>query len=458
MKPKKPPNTDPQKDLFRVELEDIIDHRHPMVTLSTQIPWEDFDAAFSPRYCADNGRPAIATRLMVGLHYLKHTFDLSDAEVVVRWVENPYWQYFCGMKYFEHEPPIDPSSMSRWRSKQGEAGAEELLAATVKAGLRSGVVKPSSFLRINVDTTVQEKAAAHPTDARLYQRMRERLASLARRQGVELRQSYARKGKNALMMAGRYAHARRMSQSRREIRNLRTYLGRVKRDVERKIMGNAYLERVFAEALAMAQRLLDQKRDGKNKLYSIHAPEVECISKGKAHKKYEFGVKVGVVTTSRDNFVIGMKALAGNPYDGHTLSACVAQAERMTGKEITGDVFVDRGYRKHDYKGSANVNIGKSRRGLCPTMRKWMKRRAAIEPIIGHMKNDGKLGRNWLKGTEGDSINALLCGCGQNLRKLLRKAFLLRIFTCLLIAYSQIAQRRSRAPVFQLNSIALVII
>lgn len=436
--PKTKCDTELQGDLFQVELIDLVDMRHPLVILAGQIPWNDFDEAFQPLYCPDNGRCGIPTRLMVGLHYLKHTYDLSDEETVKRWVENPYWQYFCGSKWFEYELPIDPSSMTYWRKKIGEGGAEEMIAGTIKAGLKSGVIKKSSFKKVNVDTTVQEKAITYPTDAKLYNRMRDKLAKAAKKNDVSLRQNYVRIGKKSLLMVSRYMHARQAKRAKRELKKLRNYLGRVTRDIERKISGDAAKEAVFEKMLAMAHRLYNQKRNDKNKLYSIHAPEVECISKGKAHKKYEFGVKVGVVTTSRDNFVIGMKALHGNPYDGHTLAACIEQACRLTGKELDGEAFVDRGYRKHDYEGPATVHIvGKGIKRAKRSLREWLKRRSAIEPVIGHMKTDGKLGRNYLAGIEGDEVNAVLCGCGQNMRKLLSNISFLPIYSRLLTALNQ---------------------
>jgi len=427
--------------MFRVELEDLVSLEHPLVRLSRQIPWEQFDKEFDPLYCQSFGRPAIATRLMVGLHYLKHTHNLSDEDTVARWVENPYWQYFCGMKYFEHKVPIDPSSMTRWRKKVGEAGAEQMLAATVEAGLKQGVIKPKSFNRVIVDTTVQEKAVCYPTDSRLYHAMREKLTAMAAERGVPLRQSYERLSKNALLMASRYSHARQMNRARKEIKKLKNYLGRVARDIERKIQGDTEKQEAFAEALAMARRLLEQQRKSKNKLYSIHAPEVECISKGKSHKKYEFGVKVGIVTTSKESFVIGVKALPGNPYDAHTLARSVESAEKITGKKLSGDILVDRGYRGHDYEGPATVRVVGMKKKEKPWRWRWKRRRAAIEPIIGHMKNDGQLGRNQLAGTEGDKINPILCGAGQNIRKLLREilfARLCRSLHCLILACGRI--------------------
>lgn len=429
MTPKRvPQETEKQTDMFRVELEDLVNLGHPLVCLAAQIPWDQFDEAFDPLYCPDTGRPAIATRLMVGLHYLKHTYNLSDEDTVARWTENPYWQYFCGMRCFEYDVPIDPSSMTRWRKKVGEAGAAQMLSATVEAGLKQGVIKPKSFKRVIVDTTVQEKDVRYPTDSQLYYTMREKLVAMAAQRGVPLRQSYVRLAKKALLMASRYAHARQMKRARREIKKLKNYLGRVARDIERKIRGDKEMQEAFAQSLAMANRLLEQQRTSKNKLYSIHAPEVECISKGKAHKRYEFGVKVGIVTTEKESFVIGLKTFPGNPYDGHTLAQSMKNAERITGSTLKGDVLVDRGYRGHNYEGPATVHIVGKRKKEKPWRWRWKRRRAAIEPIIGHMKNHGRLARNHLAGTQGDKINPILCGAGQNIRKLLREILFAPLF------------------------------
>jgi len=236
-----------------------------------------------------------------------------------------------------------------------------------------------------------------------------------------LRQSYERVSKLALAKNGRYAHARQLARAKREQRRLRTYLGRVIRDIERKLP-EVHAARMN-KLLEVAKRILAQQRHDKNKVYSMHAPETECISKGKAHKKYEFGVKVGVVSTSRESFVVGMQALPGNPYDGHTLKASLEQVERLTGR-LPKEAYVDRGYKGHGVN-DTDVWIAGARRGVTPSIKKKLKRRNAVEPVIGHMKNDGRLGRSFLKGMAGDAINALLCGAGHNLRKILRQlAFL----------------------------------
>lgn len=419
----------PQMELFKTPLKKIINTKHALCILAAKIQWSEFDNAFGPLYCEGKGRPGNPTRLMVGLHYLKHTYNLSDEEVVLQWLENPYWQYFCGNEYFEHDFPIDASSMTRWRKRVSVAGMEKLLGETINAGLDIGVLKKASMNKLNVDTTVQEKAISFPTDAKMYHRMREMLVNMSKDHGVTLRQSYKFKSKRSLFMSGRYSHARQMRKFNRELRRLRTYLGRVVRDIERKTAGDEALSNIFSEPLSLAQRVLNQRRQDKNKLYSLHAPEVECIAKGKAHKKYEFGCKVSIAATSRECFVVGMKAHHGNPYDGHTLKDAVLQAESITDLKAK-EIYVDRGYKGHNYKGDALVHIaGRGKRRLKASIRKWLKRRSAIEAVIGHAKTDGRLGRNFLMGREGDNINAILSGCGYNIRKLL-KVLLFCLFFC----------------------------
>jgi IS5 family transposase len=303
----------------------------------------------------------------------------------------------------------------------GEEGVEKLLSATIQAGLSCGAIKQKSFDNVIVDTTVQEKAIAYPTDAKLYHKMRIRLVSIAKKYEIALRQSYERVGKKAFVNCNRHFHSKRNNQAEQELRHLKTMLTRVRNDMVRKIRNNDNLKSEFQEILDLADRLLVQKRDDKKKLYSIHAPEVECISKGKVRKQYEFGNKVSITTTSKEGFVIGALGLHGNPYDGHTLAMSVRQCERLISRKLK-NIWVDLGFRGHDYIGSATVNLcgfGVELPGnLSRSQRRLYKRRASIEPIIGHMKNDGRLGRNYLLGVEGDKMNVILCACGQNLRLL----------------------------------------
>ncbi len=423
MKPKEPANR-PENDLFRMELENLIDRRHELVRLSEVIDWDGIASEFGALYVDRKGRPGIPTRLMAGLLYLKATFKLSDEDVVRRWVENPYWQFFCGETYFRHELPIHPTSLTRFRKRIGEDGCELLLSHTIDAGLKTKTVEQRDLDQVVVDTTVMEKAIAHPTDSRLYHRSRERLVKLAKSHGISLRQSYARKSRHALAKVGRYGHARQYKRLRRETKRLRTWLGRVVRDIERKTADQPDQQAIFAQELALAHRLLKQQRHDKRKLYSLHAPEVECISKGKVRKPYEFGVKVSVATTLRSNFVLASHAMPGNPYDGHTLSKTLLRCFETAGVVVKA-AFVDRGYCGCQSTDYMQLTIAGQRRGMTKTLKRKLKRRNAIEPIIGHMKAEGHLDRNYLKGTLGDAINALMAGAGQNLRMILKKLRLL---------------------------------
>jgi IS5 family transposase len=422
MKPQMPPDL-PTDDLFRNRLDNLIDRRHELVKLAELIDWRHFDREWGEAFC-ENGRPAIATRLIAGLHYLKHTYGLSDEQVVQRWSENPYWQYFCGETYFQHELPLNPSSLTRWRQRLGDTGMESLLGATIDAAIESKAVTLRDLKRVTVDTTVQEKAIAFPTDSKLYNRARERLVRLAKAHGVPLRQSYVRLGPRLLFKNNRYGYARQTRRMRRTTSKLKTVLGRVVRDIERKLANQPEQVRAtFAEPLALSKRLIAQQRQDKNKLYAMHAPEVECIAKGKVPKRYEFGVKVSIATTNRCNLVVGAQSMPGNPHDGHTLKQALQQVERLTGQRPER-CYVDLGYRGHDVN---DVTVFKARQkhDVTTSIRRELKRRNAIEPIIGHMKSDGLLHRNYLKGVQGDALNVILCGAGQNLRLILRH---LRIF------------------------------
>lgn len=400
----------------KTELARLINAEHPLVKLAQAIDWRSFDEQFGVSYSSGTGRPGISTRLMVALHYLKYTHDLSDEAVLRGWVENPYWQYLSGMVFFCHEMPIDPSSMSRWRGRISEAGAEGLLKETLEAGLRLQIIKPSQLKRVNVDTTVQQKYIRFPTDSRLYDRMRQRLVKAAQEEGIALRQSYVRVGKRLLTQQSRYAHAKQWTRARRCTRKLHTILGRVIRDIERKC---ARPSAETHELLTLARGLHLQKRNDKGKLYSVHAPEVECISKGKAHKRYEFGCKVSLGVTSKGGWIVAAQVQEGNPYDGHTLKTTMDQLLSMTGKEPE-HVYADMNYRGHDYQGESQVHVDRRRRGgVAVSVWRWMKRRAAIEPSIGHLKEERRMERNRLKGSEGDKINAILSAAGMNFAKLL---------------------------------------
>lgn len=356
--------------------------------------------------------------MIAGLLYLQHTFALSDESLISTWIENPYWQHFCGEIHFQHAPPIDPSSLTRWRQRIGEAGVERLLSESIAAARRGKVVKEKSFDKVIVDTTVMEKAIAYPTDSQLLEKGRQHLVKLAESLGIGLRQNYNREAPRLAAQVARYAHAKQFRRMRAVLKTQRTILGRVWRDMQRKLSADQGDTVFVRTTLAKVKRLLTQQRTDKNKLYSLHAPEVECIAKGKVRQPYEFGVKVSIATTHKEGLVVGIKSMPGNPYDGHTLPSAVEQVAMLTHRTPKA-VFVDRGYRGIEVPGVSIWRSGQ-KRGVTPSIKKAIHRRSAIEPAIGHMKSDGRLRRNWLKGALGDALHAMLWGAGHNLRMILR--------------------------------------
>lgn len=417
MRPPKPqPNN--QQDLFRSRLDNIINMRHELALLAQLIDWERLDSHYG-QFFSEEGRPAIPSRMMIGLHILKHTYGLSDEEVCAKWIENPYFQYLCGETFFQHNFPIERSSMTHWRNRVGDESLKELLQESLTVGLKTKALKPQDLTKISVDTTVQEKAITFPTDAKLHYKAIEKLGEAAKEHGIDLRQSYVRVAKESLIMVGRYRHAKQMKRAKKSMRKLHTYLGRLLRDIERKA---PEMDGELLKAFLKAQRIYHQETHDKHKLLSWHAPEVECISKGKAHKPYEFGCKVSVVTTVKPSkaghFVLQSTALHGNPYDGHTLKGAIDQYVQDIGVKPQR-IYVDKGYKGHDP--SLKLNVFKSgQKRLAPQIKKEMKRRSVIEAVIGHLKNDGHLGRNYLKGRLGDKINAVSAAIGHNFRLLLR--------------------------------------
>ena len=340
-------------DFFRSRLDQMIDPRHPLTVLAQRLPWEQIQARMTPKFAhqsrplqhveeppdlqgtmvsvsggkiSNAGRPRLSMRLMVALTLLKNSFDLSDEELVQRFAENVYWQYFAGYDYFEPRTPCDATQIGRFRTALGEAGLEELLRSTLNAAVDLGAVKKSEFERVIVDTTVQEKSIAHPVDSRLLDIARRRVVAVAKRCGMVLKQTFEAEGRVLRRQAGGYAYAKQFKRLKRVVKRQRTILGIVIRDIRRKLpgnTGNTGNTAVLASLntwLECAERIRTQQRQGKRKLYALHAPEVECIAKGKARKPYEFGVKVSVAVTHKQGLLVGARSFPGNPWDGHTLA------------------------------------------------------------------------------------------------------------------------------------------
>ena len=424
MRPRKPDPT-PQSDMFRESLEAILDPRHELLGLAARIDWDRLDGLYGATFVEHVGRPGLPTRLMVGLHLLKHIKGLSDEAVCAAWVENPYFQAFCGETHFQHRLPADRSSMTHWRKRMDGDKLEALLAETISIAMASGAVSERQLERVTVDTTVQTKAVAHPTDSHLMLRAIEWLNRTAKAHDVRLRQSYLRVARRARKEAARLMHGRGHKQAKAHLRFMRTRLGRLIRDIERKIAGDPVRMKALASVLERARTIHGQKPGDTKKLYAFHAPEVECIGKGKARTRYEFGVKASLATTNErckgGQCVLGAMSLPGNPYDGHTLGDQLDQVARVTGRK-THRAYVDRGYRGHGLnRDGLEIHVSHTRGIASPTIKRELRRRNAIEPVIGHMKQDGHLERNALKGTAGDVINVMLCAIGHNLRLLLAR-------------------------------------
>lgn len=415
-----------QEDIFRGRLSNELNPKHEMMILSRLIPWDSLEVEFADLYQSVRnvgGQPPKPIRLMIGILLLQHLHNLSDEQVVRTWVENPYWQFFCGYDFLQWNFPIDPSSLTRFRDRIGANRMEKILSLTISVAVKSEVVKVKDLKKVIVDTTVMPKNIEFPTDSKLYNKARERLVKLAAKNGIALRQNYNLIAKTLLRKISGYLHAKQMKRARKAIKHLRTIVGRVVRDVERKIGSSKNLSEIFTPILTQTKRLLTQQRKDKNKLYSLHEPDVACISKGKARQHYEFGCKVSITTTHKQGLVISSEALPGNPYDGHTLKPALESSERITGVEIDS-ACVDRGYKGHGVESDplrnhTKIFISGQRRGLTKSLKKQLQRRSAIEPMIGHMKQEGKLGLCRLKGIVGDQINALLTGAGHNLRLIL---------------------------------------
>lgn len=448
MRPKKPLKAD-HDDLFLVRLDHLINQRHELALLADRIDWDWIDEEIAPLF-SDQGRPAEPTRFMIGMFLLKHIYNLSDEQVWDRWVYDPYFQYFTGEEFFRHELRHERSGISHWRKRVGDT-LEILLAESLRVAEEAGALKKRDLARVTVDTTVQPKNVTHPSDAKLLHTAIVELAKLARKHGIKQRQSYVRVAKQAVIMAGRYAHAKQFNRMNGRIGFLKRRLGRVIRDLHRRTGDDPALREAFAAPLSRAAQIKSQKHRQRGwKLYSWHAPEVECIGKGKVGKPYEFGVKVSITTTNRrckgGQFILHAKALPGNPYDGHTLNDILEETQALTGREIER-AYVDKGYVGHDAPNPWRVFKSGQKRGVHGQIKRELKRRSAIEPVIGHCKSDGHLGRNFLKGRQGDHCNAVMSAVGYNFRLVL-KWFKALLVCFLLRAWSECRSARNLKPAF----------
>ena len=414
MLPKKKDRT--QGSMF-FGLEDTLNQKHPIYILANKVNWQLFEDSFAPLYCSDNGRPAKPIRLMVGLLILKHLRNISDESVVEQWSENVYYQYFCGQKEFIPVEPCEASELVHFRHRIGESGIELILKESIRINGNDSHDSTAS-----IDTTVQEKNITFPTDSKLHRNIIDKCRKIAEKENLPIRQSYTRTLKKLSLDQRFRNHPRNKWKARKADRKEKTIAGRLVRELERNLLPNSRYE----SQIDLFKRILSQKKSDNNKIYSVHEPDVQCISKGKEHKKYEFGNKVSIIYTQTTGVIIGAMGFR-NPYDGHTVEPALEQAERLLGKRTIKTLIGDRGYKGKRQINETTIEIPKPFSNKKQSqyqqnkLKKQFRRRAAIEPINGHLKTDHRLNRNFYKGITGDNINVMLAAAAFNFKRMMNK-------------------------------------
>lgn len=414
---------------FYSTFEEQLSHRHPRYILANQIQWGIFETTFAKLY-SEEGRPAKPIRLMVSLLILKHVHNLSDESVVEQWFENIYYQYFSGERTYACGAPCEASELVHFRNRIGEEGIELILKESIRVNGKDG-----GEMEVTTDTTVQEKNITYPTDNKLYRKIIKKCVALALKAGIELRQSYTRTMKRLLMELRFRNHPKNKGRARKAERKVKTIAGRLVRELERKLPPGLH-----QDTLELFKKVLLQKKSDSNKIYSLHEPNTQCMTKGKEHKKYEFGSKVSIITTKTTGVIIGAINIEKNVHDSKTLQPAIEQQQRLTGTTLKNN-FVDHGYvGVKEVLGTTIVAPGKPGKQRTPyqkqKLRNGFKRRAAIEPKIGHLKQDHRLSRNYYKGIKGD-INVMLAAVAMNFKRMINKwkvnpvVFLNQLFNCL---------------------------
>lgn len=407
--------TTSQLNFLAPTLAEQLNPRHPLYLLAHEIDWDYFEKEFFDLY-SDRGRPAHSIRLMTSLLILKSMYNLSDEKLVEEhWEMNAYFQYFGGLQHQRWGQPCAASDLVHFRQRIGESGIEKIFRHSIEKHGKDG-----GDPHVSVDSTVQEKNITFPTDAKLHKKIIDKCVAKAKKEGVVLRRSYKRTSKQLLRDTYNRTHPKRHKKAQASRRKLKTIAGRLVRELERKLAPGD-----FARELELFQKVLAQEKNTKNKIYSLHEPEVYCISKGKAHKKYEYGCKASVVLTQNTGIIVGAMTFRKNVYDGHTLEEALQQATDLTGN-APKTATVDRGYQGKQQLGQTRIYLPKPplKRDSPYQKRKKRKhhrRRAAIEPVIGHLKSDHRAARNFLKGQMGDSMNFMMAAAGFNFRKLMVK-------------------------------------
>jgi len=412
----KTPNAN-QSSFLYANLLDQLNPKHPLLQLAKQIDWSFFETEFAPLY-SHRGKPSKPIRLMVGLSILKHLENLSDEILVQRWVQNPYYQVFTGEVEFQWQLPCDPTDLTYFRKRIGSSGHEKILAISI--ALHKDKIQEEEMC---IDTTVQEKNTTFPTDAKQYRKIHGHLLKMARKEGIVLSRTYEKEVKRLKLHTRFATHPKNRKRARYAVKRLKTISGRLLREIQRNMTQEQFA--FFSEQFDLYQRMLEQKRGDKNKLYSLHEPHIYCMSKGKAHKRYEFGTKASIATTRDSVIIIGALAFEKNTFDGHTVPAVLAQVKRLINR-VPGIGIADRGYRGKSKVNHTQIVTPKparknSSKEAMALARKRFRRRAGIEPVIGHLKSDHRLKRNFLKGFAGDQINLLMAAAAFNFKKWMRE-------------------------------------
>lgn len=406
---------DKQQLGFYSTFEEQLNHRHPLYILANKVDWQKFEYSFKKHYSETIGAPAKPIRLMVGLLILKHLRNLSDESLVEQWAENSYYQYFCGESYFSTLEPCVPTELVEFRKRIGEEGIELIFKESIRINGKDAKEKEAV-----TDTTVQEKNITYPTDSKLHKKIINRCKKIAKTENIQLRQSYTRTIKKLSLDQRFRNHPKNKSKANKADRKIKTIASRLVRELDRKLEP----ENKYQKDLSFYQKILSQKQKDKQKAYSLHEPHVQCISKGKEHKKYEFGTKVSIITTKKTGVIIGALNIALNDYDAHTLEPALKQQQRLT-DHILKNNYVDRGYRGLKNVLGTNVIVAGSKKGKTAYTKKKLResfhRRAAIEPKIGHLKSDHRLSRNYYKGVFGDNINVMLAAAAMNFKRMMNK-------------------------------------
>lgn len=427
---------------FYSTFEEQLSHQHPLYILANNIQWKIFEEAFKKHY-ADEGRPAKPIRLMVSLLMLKHIRNLSDESVVEQWMENVYYQYFSGEKSYACGVPCEASELVHFRKRIGEEGVELILKESIR--VNGG---DSDDPNVSVDTTVQEKNITFPTDDKLHKKIIRKCQQIAQREDLPVRQTYTRTLRKLGLEQRFRNHPKNKARARKADRKVKTIAGRLVRELERNLPAGSK----HHSDLVLFKGVLGQKRSDTGKVYSLHEPQVQCISKGKEHKKYEFGNKVSVVHTQNTGVIVGALGFR-NEYDGHTLEKALGQTTRLTGS-APKTATVDRGYKGRSTIGETVVQIPKPFNTKTTSwykqqkLKKSFRRRAAIEPVISHLKSDHRLSRNFYKGIFGDNINIMLAAAAFNFKRMMNiyKKMFLALFIRLLLIIQHLLLPKNPLP------------